>query len=208
MSYAVITADVVNSTRLSAAQLKKLRQQINAVVNPHTIEFFRGDSLQVLVKNANEALEILLRMRAVALQFNTDASGFSIDLKAGLGIGPVNLPVKQLATASGMAFILSGRGLDELQNGQRLQIITSSQNACIATAINTVARFIDFLCLRLTAKQAAVVLELLKRQTQTAIAKKLKKSQATINKHAQAAAWPQLEKLILDYKLLLSALQN
>jgi hypothetical protein len=43
--------------------------------------------------------------------------------------------------------------------------------------------------------------------TQTDTAKRLKKSQATIHKHTQAAGWPEIEKLLEEYKNLITLIE-
>ena len=49
---AVITADIVNSTKLTAAKEKLLLKKLLSVLNPYQFEFYRGDSFQVLLKNS------------------------------------------------------------------------------------------------------------------------------------------------------------
>ena len=57
---AVITADIVASTQLSRTDSKKLMKNLLLLLNPHLHEFFRGDSFQVYVKSAEDALPLLL----------------------------------------------------------------------------------------------------------------------------------------------------
>ena len=52
---AVITADIVNSTKLSKTDMKKIMKNITLIFSNHKIEFFRGDSFQVYMKLPGEA---------------------------------------------------------------------------------------------------------------------------------------------------------
>ena len=67
MLSAVITADIVNSTKLLKADYKKLVKNLEATLQPYQHEFFRGDSFQVFVKSPGEALKVLLQARTVSI---------------------------------------------------------------------------------------------------------------------------------------------
>jgi hypothetical protein len=201
---AVITADIVNSTKLSKAEYKRLLKNLEEILQPYQHEFFRGDSFQVFVKSPGEALTVLLQARTVAMKLSEPSPS---DIRASIGIGQVKLPVKSFQTASGDVFILSGRSFDKMIKDERLIIVTDEKNKAVNLGLKLISQFIDYLFQRLTFKQAAVVFELLMDQTQIDTAKKLKKSQATIHKHIQAAGWPQTEKLLSDYKELIALIQ-
>lgn len=190
---AVITADIVNSTASATAMGKKLVTQLSAVLKNHRFEFYRGDSFQVYTKDPLAALKLSFQLRATAKKL----SGI-YDVRISIGIGKVVTPVRTLRTANSEAFVLSGRMFDQLKDDQRLWIQSANANASIAFRV--IANFSDYILKRLTSKQAEVVVELLKEQTQTQISKKLKREQSTINKHAHSAGWPELEKLLYDYE--------
>jgi hypothetical protein len=61
--------------------------------------------------------------------------------------------------------------------------------------------------MQITAKQAAVIYELLMGHNQTATARKLKKSQVTINRQAHAAGWLEISRLLADYKTTINEFQ-
>ncbi len=208
MTGAVITGDIVNSTRLSKPQTKKLLKNLSVVLEKHQYEFFRGDSFQVFVKSPVEAFGILLQARAAAMKLSPEASMPVADIRASIGIGNVKLPVKNLRTATSEAFILSGRSFDTMEKDQRLNIISNEKNKAVNLGLKLISHFIDYLFQRMTVKQAAVVFELLVNRTQTETAKRLKKSQATIHKHTQSAGWPEIEKLLSEYKNLVALIES
>jgi len=88
MTGAVITADIVNSTKLSKTEYKKLMKSLTAVLQEHQHEFFRGDSFQVLVKSPSNALQVLLQARTAAMKLS-EASMPVTDIRASIGIGQV-----------------------------------------------------------------------------------------------------------------------
>ena len=203
---AVITADIVNSTRLSKAEFKKLSKSLALILQEHPHEFFRGDSFQVFIKNPAEALRVLLHARTAAIKICSE--GTIADIRASIAVGSIKLPVRSLSTASGEAFTLSGRAFDKMGREQRLTIVCDEKNEPVNLGLKVISNFIDYIFHRLTVKQAAVVLELLMSRTQIEIAKRLKKSQATVHKHAQSAGWPQIEKLLENYKDLITLIKD
>jgi hypothetical protein len=206
MISAVITADIVASTSLSRIQLKILMKNLSMILAPYQHEFFRGDSFQVYIKSPGEALLLLLQMRTAAMKLAQDSSMPLTDVRACLGIGAVKPPVKTLKTASDEAFVLSGRAFDKMSAEQRLGITGNEKNIEVNLGLKLIAGFIDYVFQRLTSKQAAVVFELLMGRTQVEAARRLKKSQATVHKHARSAGWPEIEKLLPDYQTLISLL--
>ena len=202
---AVITADIVNSTQLPKANYKKLLKNLELLFGEYQYEFFRGDSFQVFLKSPGEALAVLLKARTAAIRLSENTS--SSDIRASIGIGTVKLPVKSIQTAIGDVFVLSGRAFDKLEKQERLSMVSDERNKAVNIGLVVISQFIDYLFQRLTFKQAAVVYELLMNRTQTETALRLQKSQATINKHTQAAGWPELEKLLAEYKDLISLIQ-
>ena len=203
---AVITADIVNSTRLSKAEYKKLIKNLAIILQNYQHEFFRGDSFQVLTKSPNEALKILLQTRTAAMKLSESPMPVA-DIRASIGIGHVKFPVKNFQTASGDVFILSGRAFDKMEKDQRLIIVCNEKNKAINLGLTVISQFIDYLFQRLTFKQAVVLYELLLDRTQVDAAKKLKKSQPTVHKHSQAAGWNEIEKLMEEYKNLIALIE-
>lgn len=200
---AVITADLVNSTRLPASAFKKLTSRVEAILKPHAYEFYRGDSFQVYIKNAPEALPLLIQVRLLARQFSTTLPSIESDVRASIGIGLVKGPVRELNKATDEIFVMSGRTLDAMNKEEdRLMIISRNEKANIAFRL--LSQYLDHLIMHMTGKQAQVVAELLKGQTQTEAAKKLKKTQVTIHRQAHAAGWKDITRLLKEYEIALN----
>ena len=194
---AVITADIVNSTLLTKAQEKKLFRQLETELEPFRSEFYRGDSFQVYLKNPAEALMLVLKLRLTARQ-----TGIAFDIRASVGIGEVITPLKKLGIAGGEAFVLSGRGMDELGKPGDQRILIRSVNEVQQQVLDLISLFTDHIFKQMTSKQARVIAILLDGGTQTAAAKAIKKSQSTISKHVQAAGWTEISKLLNSYQQL------
>lgn len=202
---AVITADIVNSTRLKKAEEKMLMSNLSSILKLYKFEFYRGDSFQAYLPDPTPALKVVLQARAAAKRLSSGFSSPFADVRASIGIGNITTPVRDLKTAKGEAFLLSGRAFDDMsKSGKRLKI--QSANDVSNLGLKIIANYADSLFARLTSKQAAVIFELLMDHNQMETAKLLKKSQPTINKHAQSARWFEINNLIEDYQLFINRL--
>jgi hypothetical protein len=199
MASAVITGDVVNYTGLSKPDQQILLQDLSEKLEGSLFDFYRGDSFSVFLPKPETALKLTLQLRLVTLKYMDFSPEFKTDLRASIGIGQVDEPVSSLKTATGEAFIISGRNLDDLsKSGPRLVIQAAEPS--LNMVLGLIADFMDYLFSQLTAKQAEVIAELLNGTTQMEAARALNKSQATISQHVQSAGWAQIHKLLGEYE--------
>ena len=143
--------------------------------------------------------------RTAAIGILQEKSFFSSDVRISIGIAKTKAPVKTLGSARGEAFILSGRAFDEIvKEDTRLAIATTNKLA--NEGLQVLADYTNAIFKNMTGKQAIVIFELLKGQTQQQVAAKLKKSKSTINQHVNAGKWPEVEKLLQQYKNIINQL--
>ncbi len=197
---AVITADIVNSTSLGKGLEKKLKDSFESILKHYKYEYYRGDSFQAYIKEPRKAFIITLLIRMAARKLSTIH-----DVRTGIGIGQVNPLLKKLSTATSEAFIISGRALDGL-TGKEARLNIKTPNQTVNLGMEVIANFTDYLLANLTERQSEVITELLSNKTQTETSLKLKKSQSTINKHARAGGWNEIQKLNASYEKLISSL--
>lgn len=201
---AVITADIVNSSLLEEKQFDELLYVLKNELKKQKVksDFYRGDSFHALCE-ADMALSLSLRLRLLVKQEDWKAGTEKIDIRLAIGVGTVEEPVKSLSTAKGEAFLLSGRELDKISKTSICHSIRSADKK-IDAGFEALSLLIDYLMKNMTSKQAETLAELMTGSTQTEAARKLKKSQSTINKLAQTAQWDKLEKSIQIYRKLVS----
>jgi len=196
---AVLTGDIVNSTKLTTVNEKRILKQLKSILLPYKYEFYRGDSFQVYIKDAGEALRIALLCRTAAMAIVADDNDTRSDIRISVGIATTRTPLKTLAAAKGDAFVLSGRAFDEItKTGKRLAIVTN--NSIANTAFEVIADYINSVFSTITDKQATVIFELLSGRTQKKVADKLGKSRSTINQHVTAGRYYELERLLQQYE--------
>lgn len=201
---AVVTADIVNSTGLMPDMEKMLIDGLKGILKPYTFEFFRGDSFQVYLEEPVKALQVALQCRTLAISLE-EVNDVPSDVRISIGLGPVVEPVKELGSAKGEAFLLSGRSFDALQkSGIRLTIVTENNLANIG--LQVIADYLHSIYEGMTAKQAAVIIELLNGEAQQKVAAELNKSKSTISQLVSAGRWPEIERLLQQYDDIINLL--
>lgn len=203
---AVLTGDIVNSTRLKKVTEKKLLKILEAALASYKFEFYRGDSFQVYVKKPIEALKTALLCRTAAISVSKNEEVNLSDVRISIGIGAVTMQVKTLGAAKGEAFILSGRAFDELA-GTDTRLTIATGNSLANAGLQIIADYLNAILKVMTGKQAEVIFELLKNQTQQEVAKLLKKSKSTVHQHVIAGRWNEIEKLLQQYENIINHLK-
>lgn len=204
----VITADIVNSEPSWGKELgKRLEQTIYANQAAAKVFFYRGDSFQSYLPDPFSTYRLALKLRTVAKLFEKDRPNIKTDVRISIGVGTVELPITQLATAQGEAFLLSGRSFDELATKEK-RLHMQSGDAKTNITLQTISLFTDYLFQSLTMKQAEVLEHLLNHRTQTETAKLVKKSQSTVNRHVQSMGWKQIEGLMELYEQSIQLLKS
>ena len=202
---AVLTGDIVNSTRLSKTAEKKLMHLMRQLFREHKLEFYRGDSFQALLQQPARALRLSLLCRTAAISMQETQYPVQTDFRISIGIGEVRSPVRSLRTAKGQAFVLSGRAFDEIaRRDSRLAIATG--NALANEGLQVIADYLNSIFTDMTGKQAEVIFQLLMGETQQAIAHKLKKTKSTIHQRVTSGRWPEIDKLLLQYEKIINQL--
>ena len=116
---AVLTGDIIGSSRLSAERLSRARAVVlegarqfhsrsrrSVVGKP---EFFRGDAWQLLLKEPRRALRAALYIRALL------SSETGVGTRISIGVGNVDvIDRSRISLSTGEAFTLSGHALDQM----------------------------------------------------------------------------------------------
>lgn len=225
---AVLTGDIIDSTKLPAAEREKLDQLLHKglaeIAGQNNFEVFRGDSFQVLLTEPARALKTAIQLRCwlrknqLAEPEAIEKTGkqkkavpnFStkkgiIDARMAIGIGGISYQSKNIKTSDGEAFQLSGRALDNVKTkNNRLVIATPwpEFNDYMEVTIS----LLDILITNWSLQQSEVIYELLNGQTQTAIASKLAINQASVNQRAKTAHWQAVERTVNFFETKIAAI--
>lgn len=135
----ILTGDIINSRKVSSDQwLPILKSALNSVgKTPKTWEIFRGDSFQIEIQKAEDALFFAIKLKAILKQLK------NLDVRIGIGIGIKDSNYENITEGNGEAFIFSGQAFDTLIKKQNLAILTNDDqfneimNSSIALALLT-----------------------------------------------------------------------
>jgi Sigma-70, region 4 len=207
MNYSIITADIVNYTKLAQSSegnliddFTKWTKKMN-VFSGVKYELFRGDSFQCIIPNLNQALKISLLNRAYFLRLSKNQNG--LDLRQSIGIGEVDSLKKTLSHSDGEAFRYSGRSFDEMdKKGNR--IVFKSSFPEIDAELNTSLTLLEAIIQGWTSTQAEVFFYKLQGKKEKEIAEQLNISQPAVNRHLKAVSWSAIERLLNRFEELVN----
>lgn len=217
MNYAVITGDIVESSRLSDKQKAKLNQalkdafgDIKHFSNNQTealpqFNIFRGDSFQGLLADLPHALKAAILIRALLRNHQPDDIQHNWDARIAIGIGEVDYLPENISEGDGEAYQNSGPVLDNLKTDFRSAIQTSDKN--INNEFKASCALLDAVIAKWTPNQAETVAMLLKGMTPKEMSKKLDISQAAIHYRMKGAGWFAVEALLNRYNQILSTVE-
>ncbi len=196
---AVITGDIINSTAVPFEQRATLLQILAQTVNdlkhlsPMKFEMFRGDSFQILIEKAEQALLIAVLVRAGLRKNTPKHSNDTWDARMAIGVGDIEFVANNVVTSDGEAFQYSGRAFDELGKNN-LVIKTRWEEVNEELKVSTM--FADDVISSWTPTQSFVIFQSLAfHKTQKEIAEQQKQSSQNISKISVLAK----EKLMRQY---------
>lgn len=202
--YAILTGDIVGSSKLTTTQrkkllgiLKKTSQELRRMyknIVPFKIDIFRGDSWQLFVADPKFSLRIALLFRST-LKGKMDIRGF--DSKIFIGVGTIDsLPGERVSLGHGEAFILSGRGLENLRkNRMGIDYPAFDKNDYLKVIIELV----DVFASNWTVKQSIAIRGALKDWSQQRIAESWEGDELTqqaVQKHLVSSHWSAIESVL------------
>lgn len=212
---AVITADLIDSTKYKKKQLEFILEELQGEFAKLTEEFpgavrfdmFRGDSFQVVLQEPSLALRIALRLKATVTKAQIDPMISKAvipigDVRLAIGVGEGEFPQQEVHTANGMAYQYSGRLLDGMKSlGRKTQFQCADAN--INAELDTTFAFLDNVTDRWSVASSEVVYYLLKGYKEQEIADQLDRSQAAINLRKKAASWQEIQGLLRRFESLI-----
>jgi hypothetical protein len=211
--YAIITGDVIASTRLSVPERRelnvamskastRLRRAFRSAV-PAPVHIFRGDSWQLLVTDPGQALRIALFYRAM---LRAGSGSSRLDTRMVIAVGRIDfIPGERIAEGDGPAYRLSGRALESMHRRERMRLVYPTHPA--EEELSLVVHLLDGLVSRWSDKQALAVTGALRGWQQETIAKKVWSepiSQQAVAQHLDRAAWSYVESALAYFEKTVS----
>ncbi len=179
--YAVLTGDLVDSTRLGNAKtrciqdtLKRLAREF-AAIHPAAVlaglDIFRGDSWQLCLHEPEWALDAAVFIRT-GLKAESLTFDHPVDTRIGIALGPAeDIVVGRVSESTGAVFADSGAALDALTSSDRRMNLALPGDDHTSTCFASL--FVSMLDLQIqqwTPREAVAVFGVLSNLTQVQIA--------------------------------------
>jgi hypothetical protein len=217
MVKAVITGDIIHSTKLPSEHRKVLLSDIEQALKrwdksfKMKSEMFRGDSFQCLVDpvyGLRVALIIKTYIRSLNPSMLYDLQNrknpnkkaavfytkFIYDARVAVGIGQIEAIGQRLASSHGPAFTTSGHLLDDIKNTR--QSLTIGSNDEFDAEWGTESFLLDALIAKTSALQCKVLYLKLLNNTEIQIADKLQIAQSAVNQRSTGGSWNAIQRML------------
>lgn len=203
--HAVLTGDIVGSSRLSVEERRELHSQFSKNTDRlvetfgeqvmHRPEIVRGDSWQFAIADPSNALRIALFFRAL---IRISIPGAGIDSRVAIGFGGIDfLPMDEISSGDGEAYRLSGEGLESIKKPFRMGLFfPEEERSNLTDALDVIVKFIDQRLSKWTEAQAESAAGALLGLTQQAIASDWVErdiTQQAVAQHLERAGWLVIE---------------
>lgn len=158
----VLTGDIVDSTSMSKEQLDSVFSKIEQTASimetfasiPLPLERFRGDGWQFVLPSMDFSLRAALLFRA-AIKCVDRTADTRISIGAGKGVLS-----ESVSSSEGKAFLISGRGLDEMSRGDRFSVVLEDELSSLALLSSAVFNLCEAISGAWTSRQAEVFFRL------------------------------------------------
>lgn len=214
---AVITADIIDSSRLKENLLEKtldaLKEEFTVIQKTYgkekvNFKIYRGDSFQGVFRVPEDSLHLVLQLKTAVNKLQQEqrvsrAQAPLVDFKVAIGIGSQDIEREAIAESNGQAFQFSGRTLDEMKNENRktgVKTFIEDVNAEFRSSL----LLLDTITDKWSTASAEVIYYSLKELKEKEIATILKISQSAVNQRKKAAGWEAVALLLERYREVIS----
>ena len=213
-TYAVITGDIVDSSRFTGEARRQLlgylktaltvpAQILGSEVMAFPFDIHRGDSFQGVLQQPAEALKAAVIIRAALRSSIKTALSNTIDARIAIGIGSITLmPDATGGEGDGDAYRNSGLQLDLMMQNNRMLFVKTPKEE-INKELDVECALLDTLINKWSAEQALAIIEILKGKTQQEMADIFNISQPAIGKRLLSANLYALELMLNRYDELM-----
>lgn len=196
--YATISADIVESTSLSAEDVVRMKECLEHFVfvmkslcDNAWGRVVRGDSLECVIPEVRLSLRIALLLKCYVKTLDLSTSSPMLKkkgIRVVIGLGTLRINDEVTGIIDGDAIYESGRTLDK-GAGTDATLLSLVSTGVDVRGYSALCDVLGFVLTRATGKQCMVLYHLLLGETQHQIADELGLEQPTVNQHANAVGW-------------------
>lgn len=212
---ATISADIVRSTSMNTEDLIVLRNRLRDLFQDFEEDYpgfwariVRGDSIECVVPNYNDALRIAIliklyvKMRVSEFECSEMLQRYGI--RFSIGVADIKYADKKEDIINGPAIYLSGRNLDEISRRENIMTAFEIGQAPkpLSNLLDSYVAMVSGIVDSYSAKQAEVVFLKLLGFKEIEISERVGISQSSVNTRAANAQWGLLNTAIKDFEAL------
>lgn len=212
---ATISADIVRSTSMNTEDLIVLRNRLRGLFQDFEEDYpgfwariVRGDSIECVVPNYNDALRIAIliklyvKMRVSEFECSEMLQRYGI--RFSIGVADIKYADKKEDIINGPAIYLSGRNLDEISRRENIMTAFEIGQAPkpLSNLLDSYVAMVSGIVDSYSAKQAEVVFLKLLGFKEIEISERVGISQSSVNTRAANAQWGLLNTAIKDFEAL------
>lgn len=212
---AIVTADVINSTKLSydgeelviKAVYDTFGQDSTLRTNIEESSFTisRGDSIQIELEEVSKALKTALLLKTAINKITLigeNKTRPSIDVRIAIGIGEVGARRTNVNESTGEAYTNSGRTLDSMKKTKRTLAIKTN-NKKLDSELETEFKLLEVIMSGWKITSAEALYWTLLGLNEVEISEKLEVTQSAINQRKKTAGWGGIEPLLKRFEELM-----
>jgi|WetSurMetagenome_2_1015567.scaffolds.fasta_scaffold55212_2 hypothetical protein len=212
---AVITADVINSTKLSIEGEELVIKavydtfgddsKLRTNVSESSFMITRGDSIQVELEDASKAFKTALLLKSAINKISLigdNKTRPSIDVRIAIGIGRIGAKRTNVNESTGEAYTNSGRTLDSMKKYKRTLAIKTNNDELDAE-LETELKLLEVIMSGWKITSAEVIYWTLSGLNEIDISEKFKITQSAINQRKKTAGWGGIEPLLERFEELI-----
>ena len=212
---ATISADIVRSTSINTEDLIVLRNRMRDLFQDFEEDYpgfwariVRGDSIECVVPNYNDALRIAilikLYVKMKVSEFECSEILQRYGIRFSIGVADIKYADKKEDIINGPAIYLSGRNLDEISRKENIMSAFEIEQAPkpLSNLLDSYVAMVSGIVDSYSAKQAEVVFLKLLGFKEIEISERVGISQSSVNTRAANAQWGLLNTAIKDFEAL------
>ena len=212
---ATISADIVRSTSMNTEDLIVLRNRLRDLFQDFEKDYpgfwariVRGDSIECVVPNYNDALRIAILIKLYVKmrvsEFDCSEMLQRYGIRFSIGVADIKYADKKEDIINGPAIYLSGRNLDEISRRENVMTAFEIGQAPkpLSNLLDSYVAMVSGIVDSYSAKQAEVVFLKLLGFKEIEISERVGISQSSVNTRAANAQWGLLNTAIKDFEAL------
>lgn len=211
MLYATISADIVDSTKMTAEDTIRVNKLLTDFLNPMKKvsegswgRVVKGDAFECVLVDPHDLLRVALMLKCYVKTFVPEMSNpeFSkYGIRIAMAVGELRTSDESLGIIDGDAIYKTGRAMEEKHPNVR-GTMKYCCDAPEAEAVKAIVSLCDVVINKSTGKQCEVLYNKLCGKDEVEMAAAMGKSRPTVNAHSQKAGWIAIERAVKYFESL------